>query len=371
MGRKEKTTLYIDRDVKRKAQEHGLNLSKVCENALKAASASVSRAIKEGFERGRQATQAPAREAETYRPVKPVAGVQIPTPALMFPAMATTAGLRLPANTHPGLMTKFKRVLKVDLQLKKLTVNGYAQGAARFMAWLGDKLVTRDTLRDYLDTYKDAEASTYNNQLKSLKVFCRDYLGRPDLVATFKFRPVPFKPPTIPPKKQLQQFFWALRDLDLRVACYFMLYATSAWRRREVMALHREDVDLKRRMMTHRLKASATKGRLPGFFNAETKDILGKYLATRTDHNPKLLPISERTFRAIWQQAAAACGFMIQPQMLRDWFCEEMGNLDVPDRYIDAFCGRVPKKVLAKHYTDYAPQKLKRIYDKAGLKVLS
>jgi len=48
-----------------------------------------------------------------------------------------------------------------------------------------------------------------------------------------------------------------------------------------------------------------------------------------------------------------------------------MGELGVPDRYIDAFCGRVPKSVLARHYTDYSPERLKRIYDKAGLKVLS
>jgi len=47
-----------------------------------------------------------------------------------------------------------------------------------------------------------------------------------------------------------------------------------------------------------------------------------------------------------------------------------MGNLGVSDRYIDAFCGRVPKSVLAKHYTDYSPKKLKAIYDKADLRVL-
>ncbi|MEM3040343.1 MAG: hypothetical protein QXO54_06020 [Candidatus Methanomethylicaceae archaeon] len=47
-----------------------------------------------------------------------------------------------------------------------------------------------------------------------------------------------------------------------------------------------------------------------------------------------------------------------------------MSNLGVPERYIDAFCGRVPRTVLAKHYTDYSPQRLKEIYDRAGLKVL-
>lgn len=61
----------------------------------------------------------------------------------------------------------------------------------------------------------------------------------------------------------------------------------------------------------------------------------------------------------------------IKPKDLRGFFCCEMGELGVPDRYIDAFCGRVPKSILARHYTDYSPQRLKRIYNRANLKVLS
>jgi hypothetical protein len=48
-----------------------------------------------------------------------------------------------------------------------------------------------------------------------------------------------------------------------------------------------------------------------------------------------------------------------------------MGKLGLADRYVDAFCGRVPRSVLARHYTDFSPERLKEIYDKAGLKVLS
>lgn len=47
------------------------------------------------------------------------------------------------------------------------------------------------------------------------------------------------------------------------------------------------------------------------------------------------------------------------------------GRLVVPDRHVDAFCGRVPKSVLARHYTDFSPERLKEIYEKANLKVLS
>jgi hypothetical protein len=35
------------------------------------------------------------------------------------------------------------------------------------------------------------------------------------------------------------------------------------------------------------------------------------------------------------------------------------------------FCGRVPNSVLARHYTDFSPERLKEIYDQAGLKILS
>jgi len=57
--------------------------------------------------------------------------------------------------------------------------------------------------------------------------------------------------------------------------------------------------------------------------------------------------------------------------MLRVWFCNKMDELGVQDRCIDIFCGRASKSVLAKHYTSREIQKLKSIYDRAGLKVLA
>lgn len=43
----------------------------------------------------------------------------------------------------------------------------------------------------------------------------------------------------------------------------------------------------------------------------------------------------------------------------------------VQDRYIDAFCGRVPGSILARHYGNYSPEVLKEIYEKAEIKILS
>ena len=53
----------------------------------------------------------------------------------------------------------------------------------------------------------------------------------------------------------------------------------------------------------------------------------------------------------------------------REQLKETYGNLDDPELE-DAFCGRVPKSVLARHYTDYSLQRLKEIYDRTNLTIL-
>jgi intergrase/recombinase len=54
---------------------------------------------------------------------------------------------------------------------------------------------------------------------------------------------------------------------------------------------------------------------------------------------------------------------------LRFWFANEMARLGVPDRFIDAFQGRIPRSILARHYTDFSLENLKAVYEKAGLRV--
>jgi intergrase/recombinase len=69
----------------------------------------------------------------------------------------------------------------------------------------------------------------------------------------------------------------------------------------------------------------------------------------------------------LWKFAREKTGIDITPQKLRQWFCSEMMRLGVSETHVDAFCGRVPKSVLARHYTDFSPEKLKEIYEKAEL----
>jgi site-specific recombinase XerD len=86
--------------------------------------------------------------------------------------------------------------------------------------------------------------------------------------------------------------------------------------------------------------------------------------------NGKIFNVSRKQVARIFKQIAEKTGVGITPQTLRSVFAREMGLKGVPDRYIDAFCGRVPASVLARHYSDFSPETLKEIYNTANIKIL-
>jgi integrase len=132
-----------------------------------------------------------------------------------------------------------------------------------------------------------------------------------------------------------------------------------------------EDIDFTTCMVKPKPHNGRTKNTWLTFFNNECAQALKEFLASRKDSNPKLFPMGRADEEHLWYGARAKTGIAMTPQMLREWFCNEMGSLGAQDRYIDAFCGRVPKSVLARHYSDYSPERLRGIYQKADLKVLS
>lgn len=115
---------------------------------------------------------------------------------------------------------------------------------------------------------------------------------------------------------------------------------------------------------------SKTKRSYITFYNEEAEKVLLQWLKIRPKNSDKLFPMRTNHKHRIFLEARKKTELEITPQILREWFACEMGRLGVPDRYVDAFCGRVPRSVLARHYTDFSPEKLKEIYDKANLKVL-
>ena len=220
-----------------------------------------------------------------------------------------------------------------------------------------------------MEIKKTMSASTYKNQLASLKKYFGDYLGMEHLVDSFKYPSRTFNPISVPSKEQLQAFYQTLESP--RDKALFLLFASSGLRHSEMLSLEFQDIDSESRMLKPRKNPNQSKHVWVSFYNAEAERDIREYLKNRKDQDPKLFPISKRQVLRIFHRATEISGVKVHPQLLRDWFSCELGNLGVQDRYVDAFCGRVPKSVLARHYTDYSPERLKKIYQKANLRVLA
>ena len=250
----------------------------------------------------------------------------------------------------------------VDLNLMKRTVKDHTWRMRRFLDFVGKhpSNVSANDIRGYLFKLKDKHPSTYAAQLKSLKVFFRDFMQMEHLVQSFRFPRIPFILKDIPSKKEVQTFYYALQTPKARTL--YLFYATSGLRKQEVLSLVLDNIDLDARMIVPTKKLWSTKNTWITFFNDEAKQVLIKeYLPSRKDSNPKVFPFAKAGYQRLWKNAEKRTGVHITPQRLRNFFCCEMGRLGVPDRYVDAFCGRVPKSILARHYTDYSPHRLKRI----------
>jgi integrase len=273
---------------------------------------------------------------------------------------------------YDDVVKDFYDFLIVEMRMEAQTAKNHCWTLRQFLGAVGKepKDITREDVRGYLLQHMGNKSeSTVNNYLKTLKRFFRDYLKRADVIESFKFKQPEFKEKRVPSKEELRQFYRALPNIKNKAA--FLVFASSGWRARELLSTTRKDIDLENRRLYPAKASTSTKKVGYGFFNEEAAYVLSQLLKSkRWKEDERVFP-AYRTLEKAWAQAAAKSGVKITPQMLREWFCSEMGRLGVPDRYIDAFCGRVPKSVLAMHYTDYRPETLKEIYDKAKLKVLS
>ncbi|MEM4214588.1 MAG: integrase, partial [Candidatus Methanomethylicaceae archaeon] len=139
-------------------------------------------------------------------------------------------------------------------------------------------------------------------------------------------------------------------------------------RRSEVLDLRVYQVDRQNRAIIPCHHSTQKKSWI-AFYNQEAEELFHPWL--NRAEKEKVFPLSSERKFLLFKKAIAKTGLEITPQTLRFWFANEMARLGVPDRFIDAFQGRIPRSVLARHYTDYSLENLKAIYDRAGLKVLS
>ncbi|MDH5782918.1 MAG: integrase [Candidatus Bathyarchaeota archaeon] len=259
----------------------------------------------------------------------------------------------------------FEEFLRINLRLAPTTVQKTLEDAKRFLE-KSNYIVSYHTVLNYLKGYINNAPKTYNAQITSLRRFIKVFLGCAEIISTFKMSPVDEvqKPIKLPTKEQLRKGFETQEDV--RAKAIYLFTAKSGLRRCEILALLKENVNLKLRSVipnhyTRKKRSGIT------FYDSETEKWLNKYLQIRTDNDPRLFVISDRQWRKIWRYASKIAKTKIAPQILRVWFSTEMGEQLIPDRFIDIFQGRAPRSVLAKHYTGKELLRLKRIYEKANL----
>jgi len=264
-----------------------------------------------------------------------------------------------------GTVKDFERFCLIDRRLSTDSTVHYANTVFRLLAHARKPLksIDKGDIRDFLALFSNTH--TYRNNLKGLRVFFRDFLKRPGLVDSFRFPRPEIQPRSLPTKKQLSEFFAELKDHERPI---FLLYASSGLRRSEVLDLRLDQLDLENRAIIP-FHATTQKKSWISFYNGEAEDELKPWLGRVAEG--KIFKLSSERKYLLFREARAKTGLDITPQTLRFWFANEMARLGVPDRFIDAFQGRIPRSVLARHYTDYSLENLKAIYDKAGLKVLS
>ncbi|MHB8567700.1 MAG: tyrosine-type recombinase/integrase [Nitrososphaerales archaeon] len=194
-------------------------------------------------------------------------------------------------------------------------------------------------------------------------------MGHPEVLSSFRFPKPAFKIKEVLTKTELQKFYSFLPALRYRAL--FLFYASTGPRLMEVLELTKDDIELDSCMVRPQPHDGESKRSYLSFFNNECSQVLRKYLDERTDQDARLFPTDASTVHDVFKRVSKESEVKITPKKLRDWFCSEMGELGVPDRFVDAFCGRVPYSLLARHYTDYSPKWLKMIYDRAMLSILS
>jgi len=270
-----------------------------------------------------------------------------------------------------SMLQDFRRFLLVDRCKSKVTARDHRRLINLFLNRVSkpiDQIGIEDVREYMLWLRENKSVGHYTNALSGLKSFFRDFLKRPEIVDGFKFPAKEVIIKSIPSREDLARFYHALPDI--RIKALFLMLASTGLRLGEVLSLKLDDVDFTKRMVVPKCHTGNTKRSWISFFNAETHEVLEQFLKVRWKHSPKLFPISEPVMKKSWDAARQETGLILQRKTLRDWFADEMGRLGVQDRYIDAFQGRTPKSVLARHYSDYAPEKLHVIYEKADIRVL-
>ena len=261
------------------------------------------------------------------------------------------------------VLKRYYAFCTVNRGMQPRVAKDYRQCATRFLK-ASTGVISEESIRQYLIFFLSKKPKTYNNQLEGLRSFIGRFLNRMDIIGRFKrvWQPTSYER-TLPTREQICKGLEALEKDDEKAL--YLMYATSGLRKSEALKLKQDEIDLALGCVKPK-HDTRTKRAGVSFYNAECT----VYVDNLTFKKGKVFRIGKERFKAMWNKASERANFRITPQILRVWHSTALGELGVPDRYVDVFQGRAPKSMIARFYTGKELLRLKRIYDKADLKVL-
>ncbi|GFN40657.1 MAG: phage_integrase domain-containing protein, partial [Marine Group I thaumarchaeote] len=238
----------------------------------------------------------------------------------------------------------YQNFAKNELKIEDVTIENHKSAILGFLNY-SKGIIAKQTIKDYLDS--NESQSWKSNQLKALRRYIRDFLKLGRWIEEFGFSKTKAKIKVIPSDQQLVEFY---NLLSYQVQMIFLVLYNSGLRLGEVLALRIKDIDFGTNMINaSEIHKGTTKGSWISFFTKQTSDLLQQYLGLleHEDENFKLFSISARSVQEAFKKLSEQLGLSLYPHLLRTVFTEKCTRANVPEKYVNAFCGRVSQSILA------------------------
>jgi len=242
-------------------------------------------------------------------------------------------------------LRRFERICRVEYDNGERTIREQSRALRKLLEVLGVPCaIDRLQLTEALASLTKGERLHATKAIRKLLRF----MGREDLMAGLRMPKYGVRRFELPSDEDLRRFYDALDREDAKLA--LRLLAETGLRKGEVLTARIGDVDWEHMALIPN-KASETKKSGIGFFTPETARMLKAHIAKLPDRGPEAPIFPYKTdiwLRKAFKRAEARTGVHVCPQMLRVRFADKMGEVDVPDRYVDIMQGRAPQTVLAR-----------------------
>lgn len=257
-------------------------------------------------------------------------------------------------------VTNYVNFAQEELKINEGSIRNQKSAITNFLNY-SKGVINEKTVQDYLES--NDSASWKSNQLKALRRFIRDYLKLGKWIESFEFIKSKAKIKHIPNDKELLEFFENIPNDQVRLL--FLILHSSGLRIGEVLQITISNINFETNMIdVSHIHTGSTKSSWISFVTSQTIIQISQYIKRMNlQHDSKLFSISERTAQQNFKDTSDYTEIVMNPHLLRTVFTEKCTISKIPDKYINAFCGRVSEGMISKHYTDYSPSKLKEQYE--------